>query len=237
VFNLSAKEESLATEIISLIKGIFGVKATTRLVNKNKTGRVVEVNNVNVVKVFKKIAPGLADSKRVPALFMISDEQVKMGLVSGWLDGDGHKKIISVAGKPAVHISGVTISHDLARDMMVLCLSSGMASAGHMRPAYQNHKLAYTVGVSGKQALKVFPELKCQAVNKGINLYNTDINRTDFGYARRIKSIDVNEVVDLPVYDFEVEEDHSFLAKDIAVHNCVANRGMCEFIEMLKLAQ
>lgn len=237
VFNLSAKEENLASEIISLVRGIFGVNATQRVVNKRKTGRIVEVNNVNLARFFSKFCPGLAGTKRVPSVFMSADESVKIGLVSGWLDGDGHKKIKSVKGKPAINIVGVTISENMARDMSVLMLSSGMGSGVHSRRPYENHKKSYVVGVSGKKSLCMFEDFAEEVKQKGIRLYTTDSNRTAFGYARKIKSLDVNEVSDMQVFDFEVEEDHSFLVNDMVVHNCVGNRGMIEFIEALKLDQ
>jgi predicted Ser/Thr protein kinase len=237
IFNLSAKEENLANEIILLVNSIFGVNATHRLVNKNKTGRIVEVNNVNLAKFFSKFCAGLAGTKRIPPVFMTSNESVKMGLISGWLDGDGHRKIKKIKGKPAMSITGVTISEKLARDISVLMLSSGMGSSSYARPAFENHKKAYVVGASGKKSLDIFEDFAEEVRQNGIELYETDVNRTVFGYARKIKSISFNNVSDLQVFDFEVEEDHSFLANDIVVHNCVGNRGVVEFIEVLKLAK
>ena len=79
--------------------------------------------------------------------------------------------------------------------------------------------------------------MKQDANSLGVKLHEKDINRCQFGYARAIRKIEKTKVEALPVYDFEVEEDHSFLAGGIVVHNCVGNRGLVEFIEMLKLAQ
>jgi hypothetical protein len=67
----------------------------------------------------------------------------------------------------------------------------------------------------------------CQAITLERDT-NADPNCSPFGYLRRIKSLERSSVVDLPVYDFEVEEDHSFIAKGIVVHNCVgAGGGNC----------
>jgi predicted Ser/Thr protein kinase/intein/homing endonuclease len=239
VFNLSHKEQNLASEIISLVKAIFGANATQRLVNKNKTGRIVEINNVNLAKVFKGMAPGLAGTKRVPPIFMCASESVKTGLLSGWLDGDGHKKLKkdNKTGKYSVSISGTTISENMSRDISVMFLSSGMVSSVYTRPEFDNHKKAYVVGASGEKTALMFQELHDKAKSSGIKFHKSDSKRTEFGYARKVKSIQFSEVVNLEVFDIEVEEDHSFLANDIVVHNCVGSRGIVEFIEVLKLAK
>lgn len=128
VFHLNAKESALANEIIVLAKGLFGVSGTTRLVNERKTGRVVEFHNSNFYDVIKHYVPDNVYLKRVPPMFFAQDEQVKMSLVFGWMDGDGHYKLRKVKNKPAVRMTGVTASAGLARDMTVMALSSGMVA-------------------------------------------------------------------------------------------------------------
>lgn len=81
------------------------------------------------------------------------------------------------------------------------------------------------------------PPLAAIASENGVKLWENDTNRVQCGYARKVKSLDFKVVEDLKVYDITVEADHSFLASDIVVHNCVGNRGMIEFIEALKLDQ
>jgi hypothetical protein len=237
-FDLSAKEESLAMEIIALGKGLFGAKGTTRLVNKNKTGRVVEFNNVNLVRVIKHLVPDKVYTKRVPAQFFNADEQIKLAIIMGWLDGDGHQKVRrDKDAKARMRITGVTTSIGLARDMTVLAYSCGMSSAVCVRKEMAQSKVSYGVDVGGRKALAMYPTFASKVKDHGIKLWASDSNRTQFGYARRVRSLERIPVKDVEVYDFTVEEDHSFLAGDIIVHNCVANRGLFELIEMLKLDQ
>ena len=237
VFNLSAKEGDLANEIIALGRGLFGINGTTRIVNERKTGRVVEFHNINLVKIIKHFVPGNVYSKRIPSLFFACDEQVKLALLLGWLDGDGFDEIRSTKNKPSVRITGVTSSKNLARDMTVLALSCGLVATVSKRKARKQSKVSYAVDLSNRKALNLIPELALKAKDNGIKLWEKDSNRSKFGYVRRVKNIERTSVVDMPVYDFEVEEDHSFLVNDVIVHNCVGNRGIVEFIEMLKLAQ
>jgi predicted Ser/Thr protein kinase len=237
VFHLNAKESALANEIIVLAKGLFGVSGTTRLVNERKTGRVVEFHNSNFYDVIKHYVPDNVYFKRVPPMFFAQDEQVKMSLVFGWMDGDGHYKLRKVKNKSAVRMTGVTASAGLARDMTVMALSSGMVATTVKRKAYKHSKESYAVDISGRKALAMKPSLAVTASENGVKLWENDTNRVQYGYARKVKSLDFKAVEDLKVYDITVEEDHSFLASDIVVHNCVGNRGMIEFIEALKLDQ
>lgn len=235
VFNLAADEESLANEIIDLGQRLFGASGTTRLVNERKTGRVVEFHNSNLHDAIKHIVPGDVYSKRVPPLFFSASEEVKEALLIGWFDGDGCSEVRVQKGKPSVRMTGVTASNGLARDMCVLALSCGMVARVEKRKPRNRSRTAYAVVFSGRKAVGLVPSLAQRAVASGINLWASDTNRTEYGYARTVKSVERRAVEDLPVYDFEVEEDHSFLANDIVVHNCVGNRGVVEFIEMLKL--
>ena len=237
VFNLSSKEIALADEIIALAKGLFGVIGTTRVVNERKTGRVVEFHNSNLYDVINHYIPGNVYTKRVPEVFFNQDEQVKLALIFGWMDGDGHKIIRKVNGKSVVRMTGVTSSEGLARDITVLALSSGIVATTSYRKARGCSKKSYAVDLSGRKAVAMVPSLVLQAADAGIKLWNVDSNRTEYGYVRCIKNLSITSVADVQVYDFEVERDHSFLANDLVVHNCVGNRGMIEFIEALKLAQ
>ncbi len=53
----------------------------------------------------------------------------------------------------------------------------------------------------------------------------SEYNLTSLGYSCPIQKITRTQAHDLTVYDFEVEEDHSFLANDLTVHNCVGVSG------------
>ena len=119
IFNLAAYEENLAGEILALVKGLFGTTGKTKIVNKRKTGRVVIFGNVNLVRFFKSFAPGSAITKRVPAIFFNCNENIKTALLTGWLDGDGHKRVRS-SKKPHLVVSGGIASVGLARDLVII---------------------------------------------------------------------------------------------------------------------
>lgn len=236
IFNLGSHEESLGGEILALVKGLFGINGRIKLSNKRKTALLVIFGNVNFVKFIKTLAPGNAFTKRVPSIFMDSNENVKMAVLQGWLDGDGHMRV-KTAKKAHIVVYGSTSSSGMARDFTTLALACGLKTSCHKRKAYNRTKENYIVKVAGRKVFDLLPALALKAKSQGICLHEKDINRCDFGYARPITKVEKEVVENFPVYDFEVEEDHSFLANDLVVHNCCANRGIIEFIEMLKLAQ
>lgn len=135
---------------------------------------------------------GCARKSLHPCVFGWSPE-ARDAVVSGWLDGDGW------FGKRRT--SGVTVSSALAYDMTRLLLMSGR------RP---------TLRYGGSNPKK--------RPRWDVSLYEgASWRRKERGDALLIR---VREVEEEPfaglVYNLEVEEDHSYIANTIAVHNCVA---------------
>jgi len=77
----------------------------------------------------------------------------------------------------------------------------------------------------GPDVLKVFPEHEAILEQHGIvpNPLLTRYKPLDLGFACRIASVTIEEVEELRVYNLEVEDDHTYVANGIAVHNCTAN--------------
>lgn len=86
---------------------------------------------------------------------------------------------------------------------------------------------AFTIRLSGDRRLTVYPELQTQVAAAGVADLKVarSCKLTPFGIAQRVKQTTRQAVVSLPVYDFEVEEDHSFVAGGLVVHNCVSGGG------------
>ena len=64
-----------------------------------------------------------------------------------------------------------------------------------------------------------------------INSLAAHYEPTEYGLACRIASITIEDAEEIPVYNLEVEDDHTYIANGIAVHNCTANAiaGAIEF--------
>lgn len=238
-FTFSSKEEILAAEVLALVRGLFGVDGNLVRQADRPTVLKVRFNNVNLEAVFKALVPGNVYSKRVPGIFFTADESTKLALILGWLDGDGYAAIRKKE-KKQLRIQGITVSGNLARDMATIALSIGIRTSVSIRKARKQSREAYDVFLSGPKAHALYPALASKAATIGLRQTDTDTNITQFGYARAIRSLETRDVQNFEVYDFEVEEDHSFLANGLTVHNCVGAGGgnviaTLAFIEVIRL--
>ncbi len=221
-FTFNYAETNLAEEVLSLMRGIFGVGGYLEP-NEERTTLKVRFDNLNLATVFKHLVPGNVYTKRVPGVFMHAPWSIQRALLTGWLDGDGYKTLKRGRQKPSLRIQGVTSSSGLARDMATLSIACGMHSSSSRRKPRKQSREAFDVYVAGREALQLYPAVAATAQAAGVKLHATDTNRTEFGYARAVRKIVRETVTDLQVFDFEVEEDHSFIAGGMTVHNCVGN--------------
>lgn len=227
-FTFGAKKEHLADEAITLVEGIFGVHAEKIWSERKATVVTVRVPNANVARVFKSLIPGNVYTKRVPGFLMAGSADVRHATLLGWMACDGYAAMHG-GSRPASRIQGVSVCAGLIRDMQALALSLGIkTSCGRRRPRNQSRE-AFDIYLSGPKILESYPELREQVQTvRQRPLTTVETARTRFGHCRTIRRIETETVADLQVFDFEVEEDHSFVAEGIVVHNCVgAGGGNC----------
>ena len=219
-FTFNADEtKTLAAETLSLARGLFGAEG--ELVRRASTPNTVMVRfaNANLAAVLKALMPGNVYTKRVPAVFFRADENTRLSLLLGWMDGDGCVTLKKGKKPGNVRITGVTVNPGLARDMTTIAFSCGLKATASRRKARKQSKASYNIDLVGRKAVSLFPAVAHRA--DGSRYTVADKAVTPFGYARVVRSVTRRPVEMLPVFDFEVEEDHSFIASGIVVHNCV----------------
>jgi len=218
----AAEKDTLAAETVTLVRGVFGVESV--LTHEPDKGRTtVRVSNANVAEVLKKLIPGNVYTKRVPSLFFTASDSVKCSVIAGWFAGDGYYRAASDGRDP--RIQGVTSSPLLARDITTLALSVGYKAACSRRKPRKQSREAWDVYLSGEIARVAIAAAKGVEAGTCTRRGLADTARCQFGYARSVKRVERQPVESLQVFDFEVEEDHSFVAGGIVVHNCVGAGG------------
>lgn len=241
VFSLHAKEESLGAEIVALVRGLFGVGGKLAHSRKRPNNLRVVFSNSTLSATLKAMVPGNTYSKRVPGFLMAADEATRLATLLGWMAGDGHIKDVKRKNKNEISMRGVSASPGLARDMTTLAISCGLKASCCKRKARGRSRVAYDIYLAGRKAVSLCPQL-AGALTDGRRLTDTCTSRTQYGYTRAVKKLDRRPVERMTVYDFEVEEDHSFVAGGLTVHNCVGVGGgnalaSLNFVEVVRLGQ
>ncbi|MFH0982007.1 MAG: LAGLIDADG family homing endonuclease [Planctomycetota bacterium] len=210
--SLASKEEAIAAKFVEVIRSVFGVRSANYVQRTRPTVRRVRVNNSIVARFFSDICPGGALTKRLPAFVFALPRLHKLELLRGWIDGDGHVN-------KRHQITGVSSSHGLARDFQRLC------GTLHIRPSLQlrrkaahQRQAAAVVEIYGNDAAEIYD---IERITRGKNTCR-NYARAAHGFACRVKSV-VREQADCDVFNLEVEDEHSYVAGGLAVHNCVGH--------------
>lgn len=135
------------------------------------------------------------------------DTKKVISLLAGLYDGDG---CITMSNN-RLNIVYISKSEYLIKDVQTLLLRVGINSKIYK---YDNRNVfeLYVVGSNSKlRFLKIIPTIKTKRVN-----YNPKKMFVDKEKIISIKEIKYNDYV----YDFTVEDDHSFVANGLFSHNC-----------------
>ena len=165
---------------------------------------------------------GKANNKQLSASVYNSPNTLMLAV--GYLEGDGHqKKNAKYDGykREIIEVSG--IYEILIKQIRQILIDNGIwSSIRYIKARKENHNDQYSLMISRKYINKIAKHsLKFQEVNN-INLVKKNYQyETEEGFWTPIKLIGV-EKGNEKVYNFEVEEDHSYIASNIATHNCMS---------------
>lgn len=193
------ERETLAPETVALIKTVFAAEArlqdrpngTVNVVLYGKTWRLL----------FADLVPGTArrGDKRLSGLSAHGPREYLAALLEGWLAGDGYVR--------RTEQIGVSVCKALALDMHAVATALGR------RPAIRESAPSMNRHASTRQTRYDI------SIGTG---GGSNRSATQDGAAvwRSVQSV-TPEPYDGPVYNMEVEGDHSYIADGIGVHNCV----------------
>lgn len=217
-FTFNAEEVEYASEVLTSVWELFGVEGVVVKSEKRPNVQYVRFQNAVLAAFFKALIPGNVYTKRIPSCVWRSSKGVQQKVLEGWLDGDGYA---GVRPTGELRVTGVSVSDGLARDMMTLALGCGITVSCGQRKARGHSKVSYSVDLSGPMAVARHPSLMLAAAGDKGFPRTANYRKTKYGYAAKIREIERTRTPGTAVYDMEVEEDHSFIAGGLAVHNCV----------------
>lgn len=201
-FNLSSKEVLLAEKIKSYIKDIFNFDAIICQVPSKPTVLYVRITNSLIASLFKHLCSGNTYNKKLNNELLLTSELNKIQLLSGWLDGDGHRGC-----------DGVSVSKDLINDYFNIANSLGINPSIYTRKAYKQSEESQRLSICTLQKEKIELQNVLKLKRKLV---------TKYGKAAKIKKIEIVEPESDFVYCIGVENDHSFICNGYGIHNCVS---------------
>lgn len=212
-FNLSSKETHIAKKIILYIKEIFGCDSKTYQVKSKPSVLYVRISSKIVSDFFHYLCNGNTYTKKLHPKLLISNEQVKMGILDGWLTGDGWKDKI-----------GVSVNYDLIHNMFDIALSLGINPTIIKRKAHKQSKESYSLNINSAVITNTSVGYKLKLSQKCM---------TKYGKAATIKNVQIINSENKFVYCLVVEDDHCFIADRYGVHNCVS-QGAAYVVDVIK---
>lgn len=137
--------------------------------------------------------------------------ELRCELLAGLWDGDGC--IVDMKNRTKMGIVYSSLSMELLDNIRRLLNSLGITSTIYSYPSKRTNMLHVAGSVSMRRFLDLVPTVK---IAKSVNY----APKKQFAAEERISSIEVINVANETVYDFTVDEDHSFTADGLFTHNC-----------------
>lgn len=148
-----------------------------------------------------------ADGKTIPAWALGLDDASKIALIEGYAQADGHMQ------KKDSRQNAITVSKKLALGLKAILETIGIpANIGRYRLQLQARQL--------KDGRKIIPKkqtywLTWKWKDRASAFYRDD----DLHHWTKVRKVEAARQ-HVTVYDLTVEEDHSFVADGVVVHNC-----------------
>ena len=222
-FSFGTHEMEKVEEVERLLGRVFGVKKSLRTFHKQNHGVSVVVCSVRLVQIFRQFGTSAA-KKQIPPWAMFESPYKQTGLVRGYFRGDGnyYKQQNKHGFKEIFRMN--TVSPILARQIRDILLRLHIVAFIHARDrSKEGRQQMYTVGIGGEFMIP-FGKIVGIDVKPTVHRHKraTIFGLTDTHAFFPIKSIKKKSVKNLAVYNFSVEQDESYVANSVAVHNCTA---------------
>lgn len=228
-FTFNSEKRAHIDDTIALLKTCFNVTATTRVLKKNgvETGAtVVSVKSRLAYEYFLRFSPG-AENKRLLSGMVEWPIALLKELITGYWRGDGN---VSWQGFVA-HSVSYSLIEQIRRILLrcdIVCSSWARQPSAHMRSVVHGHviiakKPLYAISIYGENASR-------------FSTLIGDSPRSNHGYQRAsfangfveypIERIEFEDVTAIPVYNLEVDGDHTYHAGGVVAHNCYCKPGL-----------
>jgi hypothetical protein len=238
-FGNTEKDRIFVTEVIQLLKSEFGLEARayesakyreTYVNDKGETAQSVgcmeiRVNSRDVAKFFEYYCGEYAKTKRLPDEALSWDLEIQKNIIGAFYNGDGCCADKSNDGdRISTEVYASTISEILAYQisfMLKRCKIPSVLYSSHY--VYQLNRVYL-----------IYIRTQWQSLMTEYWSYDTSFkheNNTSYKILNNFILFPIRGITKEdykgPVYNLEVEEDHSYVAGGMAVHNCNIQYSVC----------
>ena len=222
-FSFNSEELNFVDDVKYLMNKVFGINKYNVFNYKDRAGIELVFSSAEVARVFKVFGSSSV-SKCIPDWVVSGSLENQKELIKGYFRGDGnyYNKINKHGRKELFRIN--TTSPVLVLQIRDILLRLGILSFINKRNREKElRKDMFTLGITGEYMIP-FGKIVGIEVNSTINSHKRATSFfIDKNYAYLpIKKIEKRKVENVDVFNFSVEEDESYVANSVAVHNCTA---------------
>lgn len=223
-FAFGMTEREWIDDVKRLLRHTLGVTKVDEFPHRRNHGISLVVSSAKLARAFRQLFGESAATRRIPQWMMLETPEKQRELILGVFRGDGnyYNQLNKHGRKEIFRLT--TISPVLARQLRDVLLRLGVVAFLNKRERkHEGRQTMYVVGVGGEFA-GTFGKWVGVEVKVSLNgRKRATMFAIDGRYAYvPIKRITRREVRRVPVYNFSVEGDESYVAGGVAVHNCTA---------------
>lgn len=213
-------EDEYTDFVLNAIKDIFNTDGIVTDRAESNT-RVIRFGDMYVADLFASLTSRYASNKSLPAWALTLPKKLQFELIKGLFEGDG------CSTKDYYELS--TISRNLVEQVMIISARLGLAAGYSAQTRHEKYKKTeYTLRVHrcGNLGDKWFDSV---IINQ--SPYKKLIVN-DAGYVwHKVRGVKTADIVDgVRVYNLEVDQDNSYLASSVIVHNCTGHYHKMEML-------
>ncbi len=222
-FSFNSSEREYIDDVKRIITKTFNHKKFNEFTYKDRQGVELVISSAQIARFFKQFGTS-SGTKSLPQWVLLQDIIKQKELIKGYFRGDGnyYNKQCKHGLKEIFRIN--TVSEVLAFQMRDLMLRCGVFACVNVRSREkENRQDMFTIAIGG-DSMPVFGDIVGVEVATKINGHKrAGMFFVDGQYAYvPVKKITSRKVNAVPVYNFSVEGDESYVAESLAVHNCTA---------------
>lgn len=222
-FTFSADEEVLQDAVVSVFTelGIHVGKYTTK-----ETTRCVRVTSTLIALAFSSLFGNKAVNKKIPTELLTAPREVQRAFLSGLIAGDGS---VPAFAQGVVNVTLSSVSDVLLEQTRHMLLQQDVYSSKYANiktvAGFASENTMSRLDVNGTQAVKVSSWLsgvKGDRLRQRISQATQIKNRVYESPSYFMVPVSETWSVDYtgPVYNLEVEDEHTYQVNRFAVHNC-----------------